>query len=77
MKQIKLNVEEHNLEVVLTILKNLKTGLISSIESDNVNLSNTKYQPKSNRVIHENEKPMGKYLSSSAYKARIEKTSLK
>ncbi len=77
MKQIKLNVEEHNLETVLTILKNLKTGLISSIESDDVTLANTRYQPKSNRVIPENEKPQGKYLSAASYKARIEKSGLK
>lgn len=77
MKQIKLNVEEHNLETVLTILKNLKTGLISGIESDDVTLANTRYQPKSNRVIPENEKPQGKYLSAASYKARIEKSGLK
>ena len=77
MKQIKLNIEEHNLETVLTILKNLKIGLISSIESDDVTLANTRYQPKSNRVISENEKPQGKYLSAASYKARIEKSGLK
>lgn len=77
MKQIRLNVEEHNIEMVLMILKNLKTGLISSIESDDVTLANTRYQPKSNRVIPENEKPQGKYLSAASYKARIEKSGLK
>jgi hypothetical protein len=74
MKQIKLNIEDDKLEIVLTILNNLKYGLISSIENSEVNISsNTKYQPKLNKIISENEKPQGKYLSSASYKAKIEK----
>jgi hypothetical protein len=74
MKQIKLNIEDDKLEIVLTILNNLKNGLISSIENSEINiLSSTKYQPKLNKIISENEKPQGKYLSSSSYKAKLEK----
>ncbi|CAM3903631.1 hypothetical protein [Arcobacter cloacae] len=74
MKQIKLNIEDENLEIVLTILNNLKNGLIKSIESSETNISSTtKYQPKLNKVICENEKPQGKYLSTASYKAKLQK----
>jgi hypothetical protein len=74
MKQIKLNIEDDKLEIVLTILNNLKDGLISSIESSETNISSTtKYKPKVNKIICENEKPQGKYLSSSSYKAKLGK----
>lgn len=73
MKQIKLNVQDDKLETVLTILNNLKDGLISSIESETTVLPTTKYQPKLNKIIHENEKPQGKYLSAASYKAKLEK----
>lgn len=32
MKQIKLNIEDENLEIVLTILNNLKNGLIKVLK---------------------------------------------
>ncbi len=74
MKQIKLNVQDDKLEIVLTILNNLKSGLINSIEIDENKISsNTKYQPKLNKIYDENEKPQGKYLSASAYKTKLEK----
>ena len=73
MKQIKLNIEDDKLEIVLTILNNLKDGLISSIQSETNILPTTKYQPKQNKIIQENEKPQGKYLSSASYKAKLEK----
>lgn len=47
MKQIKLNIQDDKVEVVLGILNNLKDGLINSIEVDeNKIFANTKYQPK-------------------------------
>jgi hypothetical protein len=56
MKQIKLYIEEHNLETVLTILNNLKTGLKDSNESNGINTSSSvRYQPKLNKVIREDE----------------------
>ena len=74
MKQIKLNVQDDKLEIVLTILNNLKNGLISSVEIDDSKISSsTKYQPKLNKIFDENEKPQGKYLSASAYKTKLEK----
>lgn len=74
MKQIKLNVQDDKLEIVLSILNNLKDGLISSVEIDDSKISSsTKYQPKLNKIFDENEKPQGKYLSTSAYKTKLEK----
>ena len=74
MKQIKLNIQDDKVEVVLGILNNLKDGLINSIEVDeNKIFANTKYQPKLNKIYDENEKPQGKYLSASAYKTKLEK----
>lgn len=74
MKQIKLNVQEDKVEILLSILNNLKSGLINSIEIDENKISsNTKYQPKLKKIYDENEKPQGKYLSSNAYRAKLEK----
>ncbi len=74
MKQIKLNIQDDKVEVVLGILNNLKDGLISSIEVDeNKIFANTKYQPKLNKIYDEDEKPQGKYLSAKAYKVKLEK----
>ena len=51
MKQIKLNIQDDKVEVVLGILNNLKDGLISSIQSETNILPTTKYQPKQNKII--------------------------
>lgn len=73
MKQIKLNLQDDKLEIVLGILNNLKDGLISSIEVDeNKIITNTKYQPKLNKIYDEDEKPQGKYLSAKAYKSKLD-----
>ena len=69
-----LNIKDEKLETVMNILNNLKDGLIDSIEVDGVQTTTstfTKYQPKTNKVVYENEKPQGKYLSASAYKAKL------
>ncbi len=75
MKQIKLNIQDDKLEIVLMILKNLKDGLITSIEGETNISVNTKYQPKLNKIYDENERPQGKYLSPRAYKIKLEKNS--
>ena len=74
MKQIKLNVQDDKVEIVLNILNNLKDGLISNVEISEINLTPpTQYKPILNKIIDENEKPQGKYLSPRAYKAKLEK----
>lgn len=73
MYQIKLDVNEENIETVMGILKNLKEGLIHNIDmNESVSSTHTKYQPKHNKVIYENERPQGKYLSPNAYKSRLQ-----
>ncbi len=78
MNEIKLSVDDKNLETVITILKNLKSGLIDSIETDsktsNVRRA-TQYQPKTNTIIREEESGTsdknGKYINAAAYKNRL------
>ena len=80
MNEIKLSVEDKNLEIVLTILQNLKSGLIAEIESG-VKSSHlkraTQYQPKVNTIIKEENSgtsdKSGKYVSASAYRQRLKK----
>jgi len=76
MNEIKLSVDDKNLETVLTILNNLKDGLISEIKTDaKIKSRATQYQPKNNRIIKEEESgtndSSGKYLNISAYKQRL------
>lgn len=71
MKKILLSVDDKNLETVMGILTNLKEGLINNIESDGVKKTRkTTYLPKQDKIVSENEKPTGKYLSPSQYKNR-------
>lgn len=77
MNKITLSVDNSNIETVLTILQNLKTGLINDIET-NANVTKnrqTKYQPKTNTIIREENSgtndSSGKYSSASAYKQRL------
>ena len=77
MNEIKLLVNDENLETVLTIINNLKVNLISNIYvNDKIKFKSSQYQPKTNTVIKEensciNDKS-GKY-SVSAYRDRLKK----
>lgn len=74
MSKITIDVNDTDLSTVLTILQNLKEGLLQNIEVDKrAEKSRSLYQPKVSRVIAESEKPSGKYLSTAAYKARLKK----
>ena len=80
MNEIKLSVDDKNLETVLIILKNLKPGLIENIET-NGKTSNvrktTQYQPRTNTIIKEEESgtsdKSGKYANAAAYKDRLKR----
>ena len=79
MNEIKLSVKDENLETVLTILQNLKLGLISEIETDSKRVGvkrASQYQPKLNTIIKEENSgtadSSGKY-SATAYKQRLKK----
>ena len=74
MKKIVLNVDDKHLETVMNILSNLKDGLISSIDGDEVKTTRKPaYKPKHGKAIDEKEKPAGKYLSPSQYRSRSKK----
>ena len=82
MNEIKLFVDDKNLETVLMILKNLKDGLVEKIET-NGKTSNlrrtTQYQPKTktNTIIREEESGIsdksGKYINTAAYKNKLKR----
>jgi len=78
MNEIKLSVNDENLETVLTILNNLKDGLINKVETNGKSLKakTTQYKPKTNTIIKEEDSATndksGKY-SLSAYKERLKR----
>jgi len=73
MQEITLKVEDKNVETLMMILENLKDGLISEITSSTK--ASTRYQPKLNRVIKEDESgtadTSGKYINPVIYKQRL------
>lgn len=76
--EIKLTVDSKNLETVLTILENLKNGLITKIEIDSeVKAKTTQYKPQTNTIIREENSgtndSSGKYANPAAYKQRLKK----
>ncbi len=80
MNEIKLSVKDENLETVLTILQNLKLGLISEIETKSEKTGTkraSQYQPKLNTIIREENSgtadSSGKYSNAAAYKQRLKR----
>jgi len=74
VNKITLDVKSNDLETVLLVLNNLKDGLIENIEVDKEGVKNsTAYNPKTNKVIYENEKLDGKYLNPENFKKRLRK----
>jgi len=79
MNEIKLSVEDENLETVLTILNNLKNELIVNIETKGIRGKSraTQYKPKINTIIREEESgtsdTSGKYINAAAYKDRLKR----
>ena len=77
MNEIKLSVDDKNLETLLTVLNNLKDGLISEIQTNGKKkIQHTQYKVKENVIIKEensatNDKS-GKYANPSAYKQRLQ-----
>ena len=80
LSKITLDVDDRNIDTVLTILNNLKPGLIKNL-STNANNINTRLQAKKElkqQHIEEDEfmsktPSMGKYLSKSAFKNKLHK----
>jgi hypothetical protein len=74
MKTIELHVDDKNYETVMTIVENLKSGLITNIKTDGEkSVRKGRYMPKQGKAIDEREKPAGKYLSASDYRIKLKK----
>ena len=79
MNEIKLSVNDKNLETVMTILKNLKPELLTNIEVNGKSSSvrPTQYQPKTNKIVKEEESGIhdtsSKYINPASYKQRLKK----
>ncbi|NOR57825.1 MAG: hypothetical protein GQ474_04805 [Sulfurimonas sp.] len=79
MNEIKLSVDDENLETLLTILQNLKPELLTNLEVNGKKdkVKATQYQPKTNRIIKEQDSGVndssGKYINPLAYKNRLKK----
>ena len=77
MNSITLEVADANLQTVLSILENLKEGLITdmALNGKSTKVRQTQYQPKPNRVIKEEESgtrdTSGKYASAALSKQRL------
>ena len=77
MNEIKLSVDDKNLEVVLTLLNNLKDGLITNIQTNTKSFKKrtTQYQPKTNTIIREEDSrtndSSGKYINPASYRHKI------
>jgi hypothetical protein len=77
MNEIKLSVDDSNLQTVLTIVNNLKAGLIREIQTNGEKAKRkpTQYQPKTDTIIKEEESGTadrnGKYINPAVYKQRL------
>ncbi|MEA2073375.1 MAG: hypothetical protein U9O86_07285 [Campylobacterota bacterium] len=77
MNEIKISVDDKNLETVLTLLNNLKDGLISNISTNGQKATTRppQYQPKTNTIIKEENSgtndTSGKYANANAYRQRL------
>ena len=80
MSKIVLDIDDKNIDTVLTILNNLKSGLIKNISTP-TNSINSRMQEKKllkQQLTQEDEfmsssPSSGKYLSRSAYKNKLKK----
>ena len=74
MSKVTIDVKNDNLETVLTILENLKDGLVENIQVDkSISKKKPTYQPPKNKVIKEGEAQTGKYINPAAFKKRMSK----
>ncbi|WP_321468453.1 hypothetical protein [Halarcobacter sp.] len=82
MAKINIQIDDKNLSTVMTILKNLKTGLIKNIEVEGKNnlkdryISTEKYKQKIEKKVLEDEflpktTSTSKYLSPDEFKKRL------
>lgn len=78
MNEIKLSVDDKNLATVLSILNNLKSGLITNIETSAKvgKVKASQYQPKIKQGVSEDDfgttDKSGKYINPALYKQRLQ-----
>jgi len=82
MTKIVLDVNDENLGSVITVLNSLKEGLIEKMEVETLldttakSKKFTRYQPKTDRVIYEEEQAslekMGKYVNPAEFKKKLQ-----
>ena len=80
MKTVNLTVDEKNLDTLLTILNNLKEGLIVNIQTNVTQTTKidkpTKYKPRVNTIIREENSGTndtnGKYINPTAFKQKLQ-----
>ena len=79
MNEIKIKVDDSKLQTVLTILENLKEGLVEEIivNEKSSSVKSSQYKPRVNTIIKEEESgthdTSGKYASATLYKQRLHK----
>ena len=79
MNKVTLSVDEENLKTVLTVLNNLKTGLIKNIEiNGKASIVRTPpYKPKTKTIMKDDDftanDSSGKYVNPAAYKQRFKR----
>ena len=79
MNELKIRVDDTKLQTVLTILENLKEGLVEEIILNGRSSAgkSTQYKPRTNTIIKEEESgthdTSGKYASTSVYRQRLQK----
>ena len=78
LAKITLDIDNKDIDTVLLILNNLKSGLINNITTDKKNITSSNINKKNiKKQILEDDfipKPVsnGKYLSSNAYKQKLQ-----
>ena len=76
MTEIKLSIDDENVDTLMSILQNLKEGLIHDIQANGKRaIQHTRYQAKVNTIIREEDSATndtsGKYANASAYKQKL------
>ena len=74
MSKISFDVEKENVQLVMTLLENLKEGLVHNLKvDDKQQVKHKRYEAKQNKIVMENEPVQGKYIDVNAFKNRLRK----
>ena len=78
LSKITLDIDDRNIETVLTILNNLKPGLIKNLSTNASNINSRMQVKKMQKQVSQEDEFMeapskSKYLSRSAFKNKLQK----